>query len=133
MKKKPEPQLTPKQVAFRDITEDCRQERRRLRLSASDPMGPQNCLPYESAIREYAEVESRPDFRQFNGGYHPKKRKPGCMKPHSFRYYVYEQDGSLVKDFQNRQDALVWAGGPLKRYVVRKDLLGNYPDKKIEL
>ena len=70
-----EPKLTAKQVASRDITEDCKEERRRLGIGPADPMGPQNCLPYENAIREYAEVEGNPDFRMFNGGYHPKKKK----------------------------------------------------------
>ena len=70
-----EPKLTAKQVASRDITEDCKEERRRLGIGPADPMGPQNCLPYENAIREYAGVEGNPDFRMFNGGYNPKKKK----------------------------------------------------------
>lgn len=115
------PKLTAKQVAFADIAAECKKQKEG-----------RNYVMFEKDICESLGIKG-PDYRQFNGGYHPKKRKPGCMKPHSFRYYVYEQDGSLVEDFQNRQDALVWAGGPLKRYVVRKDLLGNYPDKKIEL
>ena len=69
------PYIDAKRTAFHDITEDCRQERIRQGIGPSDPMGPQNCLPYEVAICEYAGVEEKPDFRKFNGGYHPKKKK----------------------------------------------------------
>lgn len=52
------------------------------------------------------------------------------MKPHSFRYYVYNKQGELVFDTAYREDAKVWAeqGG---NYIIRKDFLGNYPDKRI--
>lgn len=52
------------------------------------------------------------------------------MKKHTFRYYVYTQEGKCIFDSSHRADALVWCGGN-GNYVVRKDLLGNYPDKKI--
>lgn len=52
------------------------------------------------------------------------------MKKHTFRYFVYTQDGKCIFDSSHRADALVWCGGN-GNYVVRKDLLGNYPDKKI--
>lgn len=52
------------------------------------------------------------------------------MKKHTFRYYVYTQEGKCIFDSSNRADALVWCRGN-RNYVVRKDLLGNYPDKKI--
>ena len=55
------------------------------------------------------------------------------MKLHSFRYYVYEADGTPVIDFQHKYDAELWAQYPAGRYIVRKDFLGNYPDKRIEL
>lgn len=68
------PWTTAKQIAFRDIAEDCRKERESRGISPMDPMGPLNCLFFEEAICEYAAVEKKPDFRKFNGGYHPKKQ-----------------------------------------------------------
>lgn len=53
------------------------------------------------------------------------------MKPHHFRYYVYHGDGTFFDAFNTRVDALVWAGGPNNNYVVRKDIMGNYPDKRL--
>ena len=53
------------------------------------------------------------------------------MKQHAFWYFVYESDGTFVATFQHKYDAQVMADGPLGRYIVRKDLLGNYPDKKL--
>lgn len=54
------------------------------------------------------------------------------MKPHAFWYFVYEADGKLICQFQHKHDAQVMARGPLDRKIVRKDILGNYPDKIIE-
>jgi hypothetical protein len=49
------------------------------------------------------------------------------MKPHSFRYFVYDPDGRRVFDSSRKDEASLWLGGG--RYMVRRDLLGNYPDK----
>ena len=52
------------------------------------------------------------------------------MKPHTFRYYVYNKDGKCIFDTSSRADALVWIGGN-GNHCIRKDLLGNYPDKEV--
>lgn len=52
------------------------------------------------------------------------------MKPHTFRYYVYDSKGTCVFDSCNKNDAMVWVGGN-GNTLIRKDLIGNYPDKKI--
>ena len=51
---------TAKQIAFRDITEDCRRRKEGM-----------NYLPYESVILAYLGIP-KPDFRMFNGGNHRK-------------------------------------------------------------
>ena len=53
------------------------------------------------------------------------------MKPHVFRYYVYDDDGRKLFDTSSLADARVWLDG--ERYIIRKDFLGNYPDKTIKL
>lgn len=63
--------MTARQVASRDITEDCREERKKLRISPADPMGPQNCLPFEKDICESLGIV-KGDFRQYNGGLNKK-------------------------------------------------------------
>lgn len=52
------------------------------------------------------------------------------MKPHTFRYYVYDKHGGCVFESSYRYDAMVWAEGN-GNTIIRKDLLGNYPNKKI--
>ena len=52
------------------------------------------------------------------------------MKPHTFRYYVYDQHGVCVFESSYKDDAMVWVGGN-GNTLIRKDLLGNYRDKKI--
>lgn len=52
------------------------------------------------------------------------------MKPHSFRYYIFDPDGTRVFDSARKDEASLWLGGG--RYMIRKDLLGNYPDKIIK-
>lgn len=52
------------------------------------------------------------------------------MKPHMFRYYVYDRNGKLIFDTSSREDAKVWRFGN-GYHIVRKDLLGNYPDKTL--
>lgn len=50
------------------------------------------------------------------------------MKPHAFRYYVYDQQGVCIFNSSRKDEAEVWLGNG--NYIIRKDLLGNYPDKK---
>lgn len=54
------------------------------------------------------------------------------MKPHVFRYYVYDPDGTRVFDSSRKDEASLWLGGDSGRRMVRKDLLGNYQDKTYE-
>lgn len=51
---------TAKRVAFRDIAEDCKKEKRGC-----------NYLLYESDILEFLGIP-KPDFRMFNGGHNKK-------------------------------------------------------------
>ena len=51
-----------KQIAFRDIAEDCKKEKHG-----------QNCLFFEQAICEDVGIAA-PDFRVFNGGHNKKKK-----------------------------------------------------------
>ena len=53
---------TAKQIAFRDITEDCRKRK--------DGM---NYLPFEALILASLGIP-KPDFRQFNGGNYDKRQ-----------------------------------------------------------
>ena len=62
MKRKNKNPLTAKQVAMMDITEDCRKTREG-----------RNYIPYEKDILESLGI-IKGDFRQFNGGHHPKKK-----------------------------------------------------------
>ena len=59
---------TAKAVAFRDIAEDCKKRKEG-----------QNYLFYEKDICEFLGIPI-PDFRMFNGGYHPKKKKHTTKK-----------------------------------------------------
>lgn len=88
--------MNAKLVALRDITEDCQRERVRLGIDPSDPMGPRNCLYFEDAICEFAGVETKPDFRQFNGGWNRGMRqdKPA---PIFVTYYVRSKSGRRTK------------------------------------
>lgn len=52
-----------RQIAFRDISEYCKEERD----SRRDSFGPVNYLPFEAIICQYAGVKNRIDFRRFNG------------------------------------------------------------------
>lgn len=52
------------------------------------------------------------------------------MRPHKFRYYVYDREGKCIFETCNKLDAETWVGGN-GNSLIRKDLLGNYPDKKI--
>ena len=52
------------------------------------------------------------------------------MKPHTFRYYVYDRNGNLIFETSSREDAKIW-GYYNGSYIVRKDLLGNYKDKTL--
>lgn len=61
--KKKEKRLTAKQVASMDITADCKKNKEGM-----------NYLPYEKDILESLGIK-KGDFRQFNGGNHPKKKK----------------------------------------------------------
>ena len=61
-KKKPIKQETAKQVAYRDIAEDCKKRK-----------DGQNYLPFEKDICQSLDIV-KPDFRQYNGGAHPKKK-----------------------------------------------------------
>ena len=54
------------------------------------------------------------------------------MKPHTFRYFVYNPDGTKVFESSRKDEASLWLGGGSGRRMIRKDLLGNYPDKIYE-
>lgn len=53
------------------------------------------------------------------------------MKPHAFRYYVYTVLGKCIFNTSSLPEAKVWCQGN-RNYIIRKDFLGNYPDKKIK-
>ena len=44
-----------------------------------------------------------------------------------FVYYVYNPDGGVVFHSCRLYEARLWLGGG--NYIVRKDLMGNTPDK----
>ena len=60
--KKGKKKMTAKQVASMDITADCKKKKDGI-----------NYLPYEADILESLGI-SKPDFRQFNGGDHRKRK-----------------------------------------------------------
>lgn len=62
-----------KMTAFRDITEDLRKQRKALGVSAWSEFAPVNYIYHEADICASLGIPT-PDFRKFNGGYHPKKK-----------------------------------------------------------